>query len=113
MGVNADLNILLKEKISLKIKFRIQNCIDSYSDIIKRVEEGRIAIIKELAPDTQSVEQYLEDGKPNPDFTEFMKRYTELLNEEVTAPTLELKIEDLENITTEHHFASLQKWLNF
>lgn len=114
LRINQDLTLLLKEKLALKIKFRVQNYLDKIKDTVANTYKERDNIVKELEPKTMYIPTHLEDKSINPKFTQFTERFNEILEETIDAPpVLELSAEDIENIETENHYDALMKWLGW
>jgi hypothetical protein len=105
--LNQDYVNLLKEKLSLGVKYRIQKWINDNEYILNDILEKRKNIILAISKDGMIPNQ-LEDGSINPDQAEFAEKFNLVLAEEIDQPSrVQLTLEDLAKIETEQNFPAI------
>jgi hypothetical protein len=83
----SSLNKLMEQPLSAKISFKLMKLLNAINDEVKLIEEQRMKLVKKYAEDGITVSDSKRD--------EFLKEFSEFLNEEVDMAWEPISIETL------------------
>ena len=108
---------LLKLELPFIVRYKIYDLNNKVLEKVKVAEKSKEELIKKFGkaseenPDQISVNQFVvnEAGEsvPNPNFEEFVKEFTPILEHKETIEYKELKLSNFENLNTDKNFQVL------